>query len=44
MFENKVLRSMLRPKAEEVTGGFSQFCGREVYNLNSLSNIIRSIK
>ena len=43
-FENMVLRTIFRLKRDEVTGEWSRIHNGEVYNLYSLSNIIRKIK
>jgi hypothetical protein len=44
VFENKVLRRIVEPKRDEVTGGWRKLNSEELHNLYSLPNIIRIIK
>jgi hypothetical protein len=44
VFENKVLRSIFRPKRDEVTGGWRKLHNEELHNLYSTPSIIRMIK
>jgi hypothetical protein len=44
MFENKVLRRMIEPKRDEVTGERRKLRNEEVKELYSSPNIIRVIK
>jgi hypothetical protein len=44
MFENRVLRRILRPKRDEVTGVWKELHNEELLNLYSSSSIIRMIK
>jgi hypothetical protein len=44
VFENKVLRSILGPKRDEVTGEWRRLHNKELYALYSSPNIIRVIK
>jgi hypothetical protein len=39
VFENRVLRSILRPKREEVTGGWRRLHNEELHGLYSLPNM-----
>jgi hypothetical protein len=42
--DNKVLRRMVGPKGEEVTGGWRRLHNEELHNLYPSPNIIRMIK
>jgi hypothetical protein len=44
VFENKVLRSICRPKRDEVTGGWRKLHNEELHDLYSSPSIIRIIK
>jgi hypothetical protein len=44
VFENRVLRRVLDPKRDEVTGGWKKLHNEELHNLFSSSNIIRMIE
>jgi hypothetical protein len=44
VFENRVLRKILGPKRDEVTGEWRRLHNEELYDLYSSSNIIRVIK
>jgi hypothetical protein len=44
VFENRVLRRILEPNMDEVTGGWRGLHNEELRNLCSLSSIIRMIK
>jgi hypothetical protein len=44
VFENRVLRTILGPKRDEVTGEWRRLHNEELYDLYSSSNIIRVIK
>jgi len=44
VFENRVLRRILGPKRDEVTGEWRRLHNGELYDLYSLPNIIRVIK
>jgi len=44
VFENRVLRNMLGPKRDEVTGEWRRLHNKELYDLFSTPNIIRAIK
>jgi hypothetical protein len=44
MFENRVLRRILGPKRDEVTGGWRKLHNEELQNLYSSPNIIRMFK
>jgi hypothetical protein len=44
VFENKVLRRILGPKRNEVTGGWRKLHNEELQNLYSSSSMIRMIK
>jgi hypothetical protein len=44
LFENRVLRRILRPKRDEVTGGWRKLHNEELRDLYSLPNIITIIK
>jgi hypothetical protein len=43
-FENRVLRRILGPKRDEVTGEWRRLHNKELYALYSSPNIIRVIK
>jgi hypothetical protein len=43
-FENRVLRRILGPKRDEVTGGWRKLHNVELHNLYSSPSIIRMIK
>jgi hypothetical protein len=40
VFENRVLGRILRPKKEEVAGGWEKLCNKELHNLYASVNII----
>jgi hypothetical protein len=40
VFENRVLRRIFGPKAEEVAGGWKRLHNEELYNLYASANII----
>jgi hypothetical protein len=44
VFENRVLKTILGPKRDEVTGEWSKFHNKELQILYSSPNIIRQIK
>jgi hypothetical protein len=44
VFENRVLRRVLRPKRDEVTGEWRRLHNKELYALCSSPNIIRVMK
>jgi hypothetical protein len=44
VFESRVLRRMLGPKRDEVTGDWRRLHNKELHNLYSFPNIIRQIK
>jgi hypothetical protein len=44
VFENRVLRGILRPKRDEIKGGWGKLHNEELHSLYSLPNIIRMIK
>jgi hypothetical protein len=44
VFENKVLRRIFGPKADEVTGSFRKLHNEELHNLFSSPDIIRMTK
>jgi hypothetical protein len=44
VFEYRVLRRILCPKRDEVTGDWRKFHNEELHDLYSLPNIIRMIK
>jgi hypothetical protein len=44
LFENKVLRRILGPKRDEVTGGWRKLDNEELHDLYSSPSIIRIIK
>jgi hypothetical protein len=44
VFENRVLRGILGPKRDEVTGSWRKLHNEEVHNLYSSPSIIRMIK
>jgi hypothetical protein len=44
VFEKKVLRRILGPNRDEVTGGWIKLHNGELYNLYSYPDIIRTIK
>jgi hypothetical protein len=43
-FENRVLRRILGPKRDEVTGGWRKLHAEELHNLYCSPSIIRTIK
>jgi hypothetical protein len=43
MFENRLLRRILGPKKDEVTGGWRKLHNEELHNLYSSPSIIRMI-
>jgi hypothetical protein len=44
VFENRVLRSIFRPKRDEVTGGWRKLHNEDLHNLYYSQRIIRMIK
>jgi hypothetical protein len=44
VFENRVLRRILGPEREEVTGGWEKLHNEELHNMYSSPSIIRMIK
>jgi hypothetical protein len=44
VFENRVLRKILGPKSDEVTGGWSKLHNEELHDLYSSSSIIRKLR
>jgi hypothetical protein len=44
VFQNKVLRTISRPKRDEVKGGWRKLQNKQINNLYSSSNSIRMIK
>jgi hypothetical protein len=44
VFENKVLRTVLGPKRDEVTGEWRKLHNEELNDLYSLPNIVRVVK
>jgi hypothetical protein len=44
VFENRVLRRLLGPKRDEVTGGWRKLHNEKLHNLYSSTSIIRMIK
>jgi hypothetical protein len=44
VFENRLLRRLLGPKRDEVTGDWRKLHNAELHNLYSSPNIIRMIK
>jgi hypothetical protein len=44
VFEKRVLRRILGPKRDEVTGGWTKLTNEELHNLYSSLSIIRMIK
>jgi hypothetical protein len=44
VFENRVLRRIIRPKRDEVTGEWSKLHNEELKDLSSSTNILRVIK
>jgi hypothetical protein len=44
VFENRVLRRILGPKRDKVTGDWRKLHNEELHNLYSLPNIIRMMK
>jgi hypothetical protein len=44
VFENRVLRSIFRPKRDELTGGWRKLHNEELHNLYSSPSIIRMIE
>jgi hypothetical protein len=44
MFENRVLRSIFRPKRDEVTGGWRKLHNEELHSLYSSPSTIRMSK
>jgi hypothetical protein len=44
VFENGVLRRIIRPKRDEVTGGLRKLHNEELHNLYPSPSIIRMIK
>jgi hypothetical protein len=44
VFKNRVLRRLLAPKRDEVTGEWRKLHNEELYNSYSTQNIIRRIK
>ena len=44
MFENRVLRRILGPKRDELTGEWSKLCNEELNDLYSSPNIVRVVK
>jgi hypothetical protein len=44
VFENRVLRKIIRPKRDEVIGGWRKLHNEELHNLYCLPSIIRIIK
>jgi hypothetical protein len=44
IFENRVLRRIIGPKRDEVTGGWRKLHNEELHNLYSSPNTIRMLK
>jgi hypothetical protein len=44
VFENRVLRKVIEPKRDEVTGGWRKLHNEELHNLYSSRDIFRMIK
>jgi hypothetical protein len=44
VFENRVLRRIIEPKRDKVTGGWRKLHDEELHDLYSLPRIIRIIK
>jgi hypothetical protein len=44
VFKNRVLRRILEPKREEVTGGWRRLHNEELHKLYTTQNIIRVMK
>jgi hypothetical protein len=44
VFENRVLRRILRAKRDEMTGGWRKLHNKELHNLYSSPNIVRMMK
>jgi len=44
VFENRALRRILKPKREEVAGGWRRLHNEELHKLNASPNVIRVIK
>jgi hypothetical protein len=44
MFQNRMLRTIFRPKRNEMTGGWTKLHNEELHNLYSSPSVIRIIK
>jgi hypothetical protein len=44
VFENRVLRRIIRPKRDEVTGEWRKLCNEKLHYLYSSPTIVRVIK
>jgi hypothetical protein len=44
VFENRLLRRILGPTKDEVTGGWGKLHSKEIHKLHFSANIVRAIK